>query len=156
MGYINVGQNLLEVKTMGILALYSENAFVLIMIWVTGNNSWDVPSPHHFLKPWESILLPPAPPPPPPPCAILTKGQSFWKKTIFFSFLALFMLVCSSSPGIQCAGLHRQLHANLLGARRFVYYIQAHRRSIETQNLIPHEKLHGQVMVAELRPAKEC
>lgn len=43
-------------------------------------------------------------------------------------------------PGIQWVGLDRQLHANLLGARRFIYYIQPHRgRSIEVQNLILDE-----------------
>lgn len=64
------------------------------------------------------------------------KGAEPLKGNHFFSSLhgSVFF-----QAGIQCAGLHRQLHANLLGARRFVYYIQAHRRSIEMQNLIPHE-----------------
>lgn len=73
---------------------------------------------------------------PPPPMCHSNKGAEPLKGNHFFSSLhgSVFF-----QAGIQCAGLHRQLHANLLGARRFVYYIQAHRRSIEMQNLIPHE-----------------
>lgn len=71
-----------------------------------------------------------------PPMCHSYKGAEPLKENHFFSSLHASVFF---QAGIQCAGLHRQLHANLLGARRFVYYIQAHRRSIEMQNLILHE-----------------
>lgn len=116
------------------LALYPENSSVLIMIPETSNNSEKGPHLTIFSDLEKAHCSPHYVP-------FLQRNRAFERKPIFFlPFLALVMVVCSSSPGIQCAGLHRQLHANVLGARRFVYYIQAHRRSIEMQNLILHER----------------
>lgn len=53
----------------------------------------------------------------------LYKGAEPLKENIFGSVNASVFF----QPIIRCSGLDRQLHANLLGARRFIYYIQPHR-----------------------------